>query len=260
MLARGRMLVCLDYDGTISAITADPYAAHPVPGAREALKTCSAHPDSVTLAIVSGRAIDQVKRLLGLESGILFAGVHGLELLTPDGRRVVADKAQAAAADIERVREWLARTIARDEGFVVEDKRVAIALHYRNSPADRAGAVRDALRRFVADETSTLRILHGNRVDEVLPREAGDKGSAVRYIRQSVPVPDDQVAYFGDDVTDEDAFGALGAGSLTVLVGPPRPTRARYRVDGPDAVVRELADLADAVSASARRAGNRPAR
>jgi trehalose 6-phosphate synthase/phosphatase len=42
----------------------------------------------------------------------------------------------------------------------------------------------------------------------------------------------------GDDRTDEDLFAALPAHALTVRVGQ-GATRARYRVDGPQAV-REL--------------------
>jgi trehalose 6-phosphate synthase/phosphatase len=40
----------------------------------------------------------------------------------------------------------------------------------------------------------------------------------------------------GDDRTDEDMFRAVGAKGLTIRVGRPRRSRARYRLAGPDDV------------------------
>lgn len=59
----------------------------------------------------------------------------------------------------------------------------------------------------------------------------------------------------GDDATDEDLFAALPADALTVHVGP-RPSIARYRVDGTADVRRLLTRLADA---PARASTARPA-
>jgi len=34
--------------------------------------------------------------------------------------------------------------------------------------------------------------------------------------------------YIGDDLTDEDAFRAVGHAGITIFVGKPKPSRARY--------------------------------
>jgi trehalose 6-phosphate phosphatase len=47
--------------------------------------------------------------------------------------------------------------------------------------------------------------------------------------------------FVGDDLTDEHAFEAAGRlGGEGVLVGPPRPTAARWRLDGVAEVTRWL--------------------
>jgi trehalose 6-phosphate phosphatase len=58
-----------------------------------------------------------------------------------------------------------------------------------------------------------------------------DKGTALQALREELGA--DAVAYFGDDVTDEDAFRALGPDDVTVKVGE-GATAARFRVDGPE--------------------------
>ena len=62
-----------------------------------------------------------------------------------------------------------------------------------------------------------LHVLHGKHVVEVSVVRA-DKGTALVALRDEVGA--DAVAYFGDDVTDEDAFRTLGPNDLTVKVGP----------------------------------------
>ena len=53
--------------------------------------------------------------------------------------------------------------------------------------------------------------------------------------------------YFGDDLSDEDAFAALKSRGITVLVGEAHPSAARYRVDNPAGVVKVLDSIANAL-------------
>jgi trehalose-phosphatase len=86
-----------------------------------------------------------------------------------------------------------------------------------------------------------FRLLNGKKVWEILPREVGDKGSAVRrelsrFKYRPLPV------YIGDDFTDERAFAALPDG-LTVRVGPHSLTRAQFQLRDPAEVRRFLERL-----------------
>jgi trehalose-phosphatase len=241
---RERLLICLDYDGTLSEIAAHPADARPIDGAGHALAALAAHPDRVQLAIITGRTIPEVRRMLGVESGVLFSGVHGLELMDAGGRRHLAPGVESVVPDLDRVREWLVRHVPPNCGFVIEDKRVAIAFHYRMADAETASRIRRALARFVQAHTARLRVLRGKMIDEMLPRDAAGKGAAVRAIQREAGPPASRPIYFGDDTTDEDAFRELREDGVGVLVGAPRASWARWRVDSPADVVRTLSELA----------------
>ena len=86
-------------------------------------------------------------------------------------------------------------------------------------------------------------------VDEVLPRDAGGKGAAIRELEKSVERNAMRPVYFGDDITDEDAFLELRDRGITVLVGD-RASWAQYRVAGPDEVIRALHTVLDALEGS----------
>ena len=67
-----------------------------------------------------------------------------------------------------------------------------------------------------------------------------DKGSAVKNIIDEIDV-DIPLAYLGDDLTDEDAFRALGKRGLKVLVGEmQRETLADIRITPPQELLEFL--------------------
>jgi trehalose-phosphatase len=244
VLARGSLLLCLDFDGTLSEIVPHPADARPLSGVGEVLSALARDPARITVAIISGREIAEVRRMLGVERGILFAGTHGLEIVGADGVSRLAPGVEAAEADLAAARAWLARNVATTEGFVIEDKRIAIAVHYRMVEAALARERCAALRNFVEAKTPGLRILRGKMIDELLPRGVGGKGRAIRTLLQECAYPKSTPVYFGDDTTDEDAFQQIRDDGIGVLVGSARPSWARYRVASPSEVRRLLAELA----------------
>jgi alpha,alpha-trehalase len=244
VLARGPLFLCLDFDGTLSEIVPHPADARPLSGVGQVLSALARDPARITLAIISGREIAEVRRMLGVERGLLFAGTHGLEIVGADGVSRLASGVQAAEADLAAARAWLARNVATTEGFVIEDKRVAIAVHYRMVDPALAHERRAALRNFVEAKTPGLRILPGKMIDELLPRGVGGKGTAICTLLQECAYPKSVPVYFGDDTTDEDAFEQIRDDGIGVLVGSARPSWARYRVASPSEVRRLLAELA----------------
>jgi trehalose 6-phosphate phosphatase len=238
--------LCLDYDGTISEIAREPSLARPVSGAIDVLHALAAHRPRIAIALVSGRTLDDLRSLLPAPGGIALAGVHGLELLDANGKYELARGTQECGEDLARVRAWLDSNIPRGAGFVVEDKGIGLALHYRQVARPIAYYVRDSFEQFISDRTSSLEPRHGKMVLEAMPKIA-TKAAAVRTLRQRVG-PEFAPVYFGDDVTDEDAFAELAEDGVTVLVGSARKSAARYRVDSPAAVVRVLEALAAALA------------
>lgn len=242
-LARGHLLLCLDFDGTLSELTNDPWKAVPLPRAKNAIAQLAKHPEKLTVAIISGRDLDTLLKLLGLRDGLLFAGTHGLEFIGRDGVRRFAPGVDRCAKDTEAVREFIARSIPKDRGFIIEDKGIALTVNYRNAAPDDARQALAAFDAFVL-QRPTLQLLQGKMIHEALPRGVGGKGDAVEFFIREAGVAGPRTTYFGDDTTDEDAFCVLAAhDGIGVLIGAERKSFAQYRLDGPNDVADILEDL-----------------
>jgi alpha,alpha-trehalase len=241
-----RVLICLDYDGTISEIVRDPAAARPVPGVPETLVELAARRERIALAIVSGREVAKLSEMLRVPRGVALSGIHGLELVDFDGRETIVCDARECIDDLGRVRKWLDENVPARQGFVVEDKRFAITLHYRNAPAASARHIRDVFVQYLHDHAPKLALREGKMAAEALPKNTS-KALAVRALWKRAG-SDFEPVYFGDDLTDEDAFRELEGRGVTVLVGMQRPSAARYRVENPSEVARVLKAMASALT------------
>ena len=228
-----RLLLMLDFDGTLAPIVARPPDARIPAQTQATLRALQACPN-VTLAIVSGRAVRDVQALAGLE-GIHYFGSHGGERLRPGSSTVDADA--CALAGIRNLCRRLARELSDVPGFEIEDKGASAAAHYRNVEPDQRGRVEKAARAAVGANRS-LRLSPGKMVYDITPRDGADKGAAAKgLLREAGGLP----LYFGDDTTDESAFVALPASAVTVHVGPQKEqSAARYRVSGPREVAESL--------------------
>jgi trehalose 6-phosphate synthase/phosphatase len=235
----------LDYDGTLAELVTDPARAVPLPGAAELIDRIARHRDRARVAIVTGRRIENLKRLLKVNPEVVLSGVHGLQICSAEGTITFDPEASECAEELERVRDWLQREIPRGCGFRIEDKQFSIGLHSREADADEAQRVDTNFIKFVERETPHLRTLQLKMLIEAMPKIAG-KNHAVARIKRMLPQPF-VTAYFGDDATDESAFSALDANDVGVLVGAPRQTRARFFVEGPREVVAQLEIIAESL-------------
>ncbi len=241
LVAHWSMLLLLDFDGTLSNIASHPDHAVPLRGAREVLARLVRHQARVKIAIISGRPVASLRRLLGV-AGVTLVGCHGVEALQAGRRSFLLDTIPSARS-IARVRRWLRSNIPASAGFVVEDKHVAIALHYRMAYPASALVLRGKFRKFVTEHAPLLRVAEGKKVIEALPRGAS-KALAARLLARRAG--SSLVVCVGDDVTDEDTFYQLRREGLGILVGR-RTSWAHWRAATPARVVRELQDLADAL-------------
>lgn len=227
----GRVLVALDVDGTIAPIVAALGRAR-VPAATLRILLRLTRMRGVTVALVSARSRRVLKRLVNLPRARV-AAQYGLE------------GAVAPAASLRKrwrrgavqVAEALAPVAEVFPGAVLEPKSMAVALHDRGVPARRHPALRRALRRVAAGVRRLGFVpVRGHRVTEFVPR-GYDKGRAMIQLRKRYAPA--MVFYFGDSEADEPAFAVLGRNDFPVRVGS-GPTRARYRVRGPEEVTRFL--------------------
>lgn len=232
--APARVLM-LDYDGTLAPFHVDPARAVPYPEARAVLEKIVAA-GGTRVVIVSGRPADEVPPLLGLEERPEIWGSHGWERLLADGRRVVeqpGSEARAALADAAH-----AVSALTSEGARLERKLASIALHWRGIE-DRvaAGFAQRAQDSWLPIATEgAVEILRFDGGLEL--RAVGcNKQYAVKAVLSEAP-QESAIAYLGDDMTDEDAFRAVGLRGVGVLVRPQfRATAADVWIKPPEELV-----------------------
>jgi alpha,alpha-trehalase len=98
-----------------------------------------------------------------------------------------------------------------------------------------------------------LRVTNGRKVVELRPDVDWNKGTTLAWIRDQIEGPVAPV-YIGDDLTDEDAFDAVRADGVGILVrhteDGDRRSAARFTLENP-CQVREFLDrlVADLASA-----------
>ncbi|MCV7409266.1 trehalose phosphatase [Mycobacterium florentinum] len=238
-----RPAVFFDFDGTLSDIVDDPDSARLVPGAGDALQRLAAR---CPVAILSGRDLADVTARVGLP-GIWYAGSHGFELTAPDGTHHQNDAAAAAIPVLEQAAARLRERLGSIPGVVVEHKRFGVAVHYRNAARDRVGEVAAAVR--AAGRRDALRVTTGREVIELRPDVDWDKGKTLYWVIDhlhgpAAPTP----IFFGDDITDEDAFDAVRDTGIPILVrhndDGDRATSARFALDSPARVAEFVDQLA----------------
>jgi trehalose 6-phosphate phosphatase len=227
--------VVTDIDGTVSAIAPTPAEAIVDPGAQAALALLAER--LAVVAVVSGRAPQDGAAMVGLPE-LIYVGNHGLERIvrgTPWTHPVAAAAQPAIAAALAEF-ESAARAAADVPWLLVENKGVTGTIHYRLAPDQTAAALLlEPLARAVADRHG-LRLTLGRMIFEVRPALAVNKGTAIRELAQDLGLRG--IVFFGDDVTDVDAFRALRelreAGEAATL---------RVGVLGPDTSPAVLAEI-----------------
>jgi trehalose 6-phosphate phosphatase len=227
----------LDLDGTLAPFMPRPEQVGP-DARRAALLANLTRALEGRVAVVSGRALDDLDRILegqvaaiAAVHGLVRRGAHGLDEAKPH-------------PDLDHVRDVL-RDLARgDRGLLFEDKGLSVALHYRNAPS-AADAVIEAAGRLAQGSELVLQL--GDMVAE-LRTPGQDKGRSVSAFLRETPFDGGVPVFVGDDLTDEDGFAAAARlGGFGVLVGPERPTQARYRLENHNAVLDWLGASMDAI-------------
>lgn len=225
----------LDLDGTLLDLIDQPAAVV----ADEALRDLLLRLDDRLrgrLAIISGRSLAQLDAILGpVAQHIALSGSHGSE---HRWRGVSAHPIRLPALD--RAADRLRPFVEVRPGMILEEKSCGVALHYRLCPEREQEVLEQA--RDAATEHK-LHLQDGKMVVELrLP--GANKGVALRRLMSRPPMLATIPYFIGDDETDEAAFeAAVELGGSGVLVGSPRESAARFRLEDPAAVLGWLGGL-----------------
>ena len=234
-----RSLLMLDYDGTLAPFHIDRFEATPYPGVEERLRTLS-RLSRVRLVLVSGRSARELRDLLNPGVKTEIWGSHGREQLRSDGSYELFALSPVQLSALDRVKKDMS-----DLGFqeTLEVKPASVAIHWRSfRPAEQEqirSSAKSAFGRL--KQTGGLQLLP---FDGGLELRSTDrtKGTAVAEILKQEPagIP---AAYLGDDLTDEDAFLAVGGQGYSILVRDEvRPSCAQFWLSPPEELLTFLDD------------------
>ena len=232
--AASRVIILLDYDGTLSPIALRPELASLPAKTREVLSRLNLN-DKFEVGIISGRSLADIKALVGLE-GLAYAGNHGLELECSKGS-FVHPAAVSARPRLKKIYSRLAPKLAEINGVIVEDKGFSLSVHYRLVEKSAVERVKTLFREVIEAprKGGEVRVTEGKKVIEVRPPVDWDKGRAVEWLLGHYRVESPLVIFAGDDVTDEDGFKFVNQISgISIRVGGESPaTSAAYYVRSP---------------------------
>jgi trehalose 6-phosphate phosphatase len=239
-----RVMLFLDFDGTLAPIVEIPEQAEMRPETRVLLERLSRN-DLCSVVIVSGRALTDIRERVGLAE-LIYAGNHGLEI-SGGGLNFVEPEAVQRIKLLGELSRRLRERLRHIPGVVIENKVLTATIHFRRVQRGGRNEIQKAVYEEVAFSDRIFRVTQGLEVFEIRPRVDWNKGTAVRWIEGMKGGADTFALYIGDDMTDEDAFFALPEG-ITIRVGQVTGTAARYYLERQESVVRFLAWLVEAIS------------
>lgn len=228
-----KLSLILDYDGTLTPLTSHPDLAIMSEETKRVLERLANMPD-VNIAIISGRSLDNISKIVGIEK-ITYAGSHGLEILHPDGTKFIHPVPQEYAEKLRELMRLLQDEVCHD-GAWVENKGVLLTFHYRETPlSEREKIVNRATEIFIK---AGFEPHLGHMAIEAKPPVKWDQGRASIHILRTMYGVDwserVRIIYAGN----EDAMQTLQGIAFTFRVdsSPAVRTAADCRLAGPDAV------------------------
>ncbi|GMJ02474.1 trehalose-6-phosphate phosphatase D [Hibiscus trionum] len=250
-----RIVMFLDYDGTLSPIVEDPDRAFMSGEMRAAVRDVARY---FPTAIVTGRCRDKVYSFVKL-SGLYYAGSHGMDIRGPskcckykkgNNNGVLFQPASEFLPMIDEVYKALVEKTRSIGGAKVENNKFCVSVHFRCVDEKSWAALAEQVR-SVLNQYPKLKLTQGRKVLEIRPTIKWDKGRALEFLLEALGYAnsDDVLPiYIGDDRTDEDAFKVLrdrGQGFGILVSKEPKETNASYSLQEPSEVKEFLRRLVD---------------
>jgi trehalose 6-phosphate phosphatase len=231
-----RCALFLDFDGTLAEFTKEPDKARLSQATKQVLRTLTRRPKA-RLFFISGRRRSDLWKRVRLP-GCQYLGLFGSEDRARSGG--------ARSAAIQRIRAQVEASVHDLPQVWVEDKGLAFVLHYLDAPPRTRAIARRRLRAVLGSTTAPIHQFESAHGLEVVPRDVQGKGVVVRRLLRRASLRGAVPIYLGDDLSDEAAFRAARRG-VTIRVGSPRRTAAKYRLRSTDDVREFLGLLAKAL-------------
>jgi trehalose 6-phosphate phosphatase len=219
LMSEGRRIALFaDADGTLLDIAMKPDEVYAPEGLVDTLDRAFVALDGA-LAIVTGRRVEEIDRIFD-PTKLPASGVHGAQTRVARDGPIVDRGAPDIPQDLANA---IRKVAAQFSGTLVEDKREALAVHWRAAPQVEAALHDQLVKLLQARGLAGLTVLRGHYVFEI-KSPATSKGDAVRVFMQRPPFAERRPVFIGDDVTDVAGMAAAKAlGGLAFSVGAPLP-------------------------------------
>ena len=245
----GRLMFLFDYDGTLAEFSDRPQGATLPPATRAVLATLAGQP-RVKVGIISGRQLDELKRLVGL-ADVLYAGTSGLEC-DVGGEITTHPLAQHTLQILTEVGDSVESCLHCFPGVWLERKRFGLTVHYRELGADHLPLLHTRLEQELAKWGDRLHVVTGAKAVEITPNLGCTKGTAVELFLERVEPAPRLLIYAGDESCDLEVLWEVGIhNGITIGVGQSSPTTAQYELPDAQAVERLLEDLCNSLGCGA---------
>lgn len=233
--AAERLVLVLDYDGTLVPFAPTPELAMPDVSLLELLQSLIRRPGT-EVHLASGRDRNTLEQWFGN----LDVGLHAEHGFWNRARGGTEWQAAARLTEgwYEKARTIMEEFAARTPGAMVEEKTTSLCWHFRRCEPDFARMQERELRMHLAElfRNYSVEVLRGSKVVEL--RQLGVHKGVVISTLQANTSPDTCIVAIGDDTTDEDMFASLTERDIGIKVGA-NPSRAAHRL-GDFNAVREL--------------------
>jgi trehalose-phosphatase len=239
------LLLLFDYDGTLAEFADSPDDAVLPAATRVVLSMLAAQP-RVRVGIISGRELDQLKRMVGLP-GLFYAGSSGLEC-DLNGEIATHPLARHSLRLLEEVEGALELQVAGFPRAWLERKRFGVTVHFRELEPAVVPSLLECVENELALWADRLHVVTGAKAIEIIPNLGWTKGTAVDVFLERLGRKPHLLIYAGDEATDLEVLWEVGIhDGITIGVGHPSPTVAQYELPDTQAVERLLETLCEAL-------------
>lgn len=230
------ILFLFDFDGTLSPI---------VSNRNEAKMNDSTYSLFQKLAkisktgILTGRSIADVQKRIPKNIPYLI-GEHGIESNLTDLGKHDFNLLEKEISDLYLN---MMRILKPVKGIEIEKKKYSLTIHYRNCPLQNV--LLDDLF-YDPSFLSSFEVKDGNKVLNIFCKNTPHKGTAVLALFREFHF--DYIFYIGDDLTDEDVFQIEEKKLLTIKIGNPIDTKAKYYIPEQNEIDNYLKDIINIVT------------
>lgn len=240
-----RLLLFLDYDGTLAEFAKTPDEIYPDQELIDLLTKLKNHPH-IQPAVISGRRLSHIRTLVPIP-GIWLAGTYGIELIDPNGVRIDRIDFEKVRPYLDAIKPLWLELVSQQPELYLEDKGWSLALHAKFvSQVEAEDILQQA--KMILDTVEfpreDFRILGGNKFLEIAPYLA-NKGIAVEYLFAKNISDGALPMYIGDDDKDEEAFETIlrHEGIAVKVCSQPCETKAQMQIRNTKSVREFLSSL-----------------